>query len=70
MKLFKNIARTVIASACVLHIGTVQSADWIMTSGYPEDNFHTKNIQMFIDENLSYKFLVEKFELQTFSYQI
>jgi TRAP-type C4-dicarboxylate transport system substrate-binding protein len=50
MKLFKNIARTVAASACVLHIGTVQSADWIMTSGYPEDNFHTKNMQMFIDE--------------------
>jgi TRAP-type transport system periplasmic protein len=23
---------------------------WIMASGYPEDNFHTKNIRMFIEE--------------------
>ncbi|MFT6307250.1 MAG: TRAP-type C4-dicarboxylate transport system substrate-binding protein [Halioglobus sp.] len=50
MKLFKNIATTVVASACFLNLGIAQSADWIMTSGYPEDNFHTKNIQMFIDE--------------------
>lgn len=28
----------------------VAQTTWIMASGYPEDNFHTKNIQMFIDE--------------------
>jgi TRAP-type C4-dicarboxylate transport system substrate-binding protein len=50
MKLFKNIATTVVTSACLLNLGVAQSADWIMTSGYPEGNFHTKNIQMFIDE--------------------
>ena len=50
MSLFKNLTKTVIASACLFHIGSVQSADWIMTSGYPETNFHTKNIRMFIEE--------------------
>jgi hypothetical protein len=31
-------------------VGALAETSWIMASGYPEDNFHTKNIRMFIEE--------------------
>lgn len=41
------------ALTVALAIGTVPASaatTWLMASGYPEDNFHTRNIRMFIDE--------------------
>ncbi len=39
-------------AALTLALGTpaAQAEDWIMASGYPEDNFHTKNIRAFIED--------------------
>ena len=31
-------------------VGTATAADWIMASGYPDENFLTKNLRMFIEE--------------------
>jgi TRAP-type C4-dicarboxylate transport system substrate-binding protein len=31
-------------------VGALAETAWIMASGYPEDNFHTENIRMFIEE--------------------
>ena len=39
------------AAALAALLATPAAAtDWIMASGYPESNFHTKNIRMFIEE--------------------
>jgi TRAP-type C4-dicarboxylate transport system substrate-binding protein len=29
---------------------TAEAQEWLMASGYPEDNFHTQNIRLFIEE--------------------
>lgn len=42
--------RFVLAALAVLLSSPAGAADWIMASGYPDSNFHTKNIRMFIDE--------------------
>jgi TRAP-type C4-dicarboxylate transport system substrate-binding protein len=44
---------TAIALAATLPLGALPAAaqtTWLMASGYPEDNFHTMNIRMFIEE--------------------
>lgn len=33
-----------------LAAGPAMAETWLMASGYPEDNFHTQNIRLFIDE--------------------
>lgn len=33
-----------------LHVGSAQATEWLMASGYPEDNFLTKNVRLFIEE--------------------
>ncbi|MEM7742315.1 MAG: TRAP transporter substrate-binding protein [Pseudomonadota bacterium] len=37
-------------TALALSAGMAQAETWIMASGYPEDNFHTKNIRAFIED--------------------
>ncbi|MEL6964688.1 MAG: ABC transporter substrate-binding protein, partial [Pseudomonadota bacterium] len=42
-----------LAAGAVLTVASSAAAlaqTWIMASGYPEDNFHTKNIRLFIEE--------------------
>jgi len=43
---------TIVAAAAVAGFSLQASAatEWLMASGYPESNFHTKNIRMFIDD--------------------
>lgn len=52
MKSFKKRLCTAIVagSLTALASGSALAADWIMASGYPDSNFHTKNIRMFIEE--------------------
>lgn len=51
MKLASNIfAALLLTSATLMPQKNAVSADWIMASGYPESNFHTKNIREFIAE--------------------
>jgi TRAP-type C4-dicarboxylate transport system substrate-binding protein len=38
------------AALAVVMGTTAMAQNWIMASGYPEDNFHTKNIRAFIEE--------------------
>ena len=51
---FRRLPRTaLLAAAAACALGTAEralSAEWIMASGYPEDNFFTQNIRQFIDE--------------------
>ena len=54
-QLTKTIAATALTlGLCVPFLtvtaSTGHAATWLMASGYPEDNFHTKNIRMFIEE--------------------
>lgn len=50
MKFPKSVLKVAVVSACLFQASLVHAVDWIMTSGYPEDNFHTQNIRQFIDE--------------------
>ncbi|MEL7469702.1 MAG: hypothetical protein AAFN27_14700, partial [Pseudomonadota bacterium] len=36
--------------AAALSAPAMADTSWIMASGYPDDNFHTKNIKLFIEE--------------------
>ena len=38
------------AAVALTSAGALAATEWIMASGYPEDNFHTRNIRMFIEE--------------------
>lgn len=45
--------RTIIVTAAAVAGFALQASaatEWLMASGYPESNFHTKNIRMFIDD--------------------
>jgi len=44
------LSSAVVGGALAVAGGPALAVDWIMASGYPEDNFLTKNIRMFIDE--------------------
>lgn len=44
------LARIVAAGAMALTASAATAEEWLMASGYPEDNFLTKNIRMFIEE--------------------
>jgi TRAP-type C4-dicarboxylate transport system substrate-binding protein len=51
----KSLASAALGAVMAVGAGTMssapaQSAEWIMASGYPESNFHTKNIMAFIDD--------------------
>ena len=46
----KAILKSIFAACIVLAATAAQAEEWIMASGYPDANFHTKNIRMFIDE--------------------
>lgn len=47
----KPLFSAAIGAALLAASATAVSAQsWIMTSGYPDDNFHTQNIAMFIEE--------------------
>jgi TRAP-type transport system periplasmic protein len=35
---------------CLFAASPAPAEEWLMASGYPDSNFHTKNIRMFIDE--------------------
>ena len=37
-------------AALALSAGLAAAENWIMASGYPDDNFHTQNIKMFIED--------------------
>ncbi|MEM6487369.1 MAG: TRAP transporter substrate-binding protein [Pseudomonadota bacterium] len=37
-------------AALVVGAGVASAQTWIMASGYPDDNFHTQNIRMFIED--------------------
>ncbi|MFK7854843.1 MAG: TRAP transporter substrate-binding protein [Granulosicoccus sp.] len=50
MQVLNSIVKAGLLCAAFVNVLPAQAADWIMTSGYPDDNFHTKNIQMFIDD--------------------
>ncbi|ORE93708.1 TRAP transporter substrate-binding protein [Acuticoccus yangtzensis] len=52
MKLSGTFAFAAALGAAALTVAVPASAEttWLMASGYPEENFHTKNIRMFIDE--------------------
>lgn len=50
MQVLNSTVKAGLLCAALVHVLPAQAADWIMTSGYPDDNFHTKNIQMFIDD--------------------
>ncbi len=45
-----RVASVAFGAALAVASGPALAVDWIMASGYSEDNFHTKNIRMFIDE--------------------
>lgn len=45
-----GMASAVVGATLALASGPALAVDWIMASGYSEDNFHTKNIRMFIDD--------------------
>ncbi|EDP63283.1 hypothetical protein BAL199_28215 [alpha proteobacterium BAL199] len=45
-----TVASAVVGATLALASGPALAVDWIMASGYSEDNFHTKNIRAFIDE--------------------
>ena len=45
-----QVASAVVGATLALASGPALAVDWIMASGYSEDNFHTKNIRAFIDE--------------------
>ncbi len=45
-----RVASAVAGAALAFASGPALAVDWIMASGYSEDNFHTKNIRMFIDD--------------------
>lgn len=47
----KNLIAGLAASAVAMLLAFPASAvEWIMASGYPDNNFHTKNISMFIED--------------------
>ena len=48
--LSNRLASAVVGAALAVASGPALAVDWIMASGYSEDNFHTKNIRMFIDD--------------------
>lgn len=45
-----RVKAAVAAVAATFAVSSANAADWIMASGYPDSNFHTKNIKMFIEE--------------------
>ncbi len=45
-----RVASAMVGVALAVASGPALAVDWIMASGYSEDNFHTKNIRMFIEE--------------------
>ncbi len=45
-----RVASAVAGAALAFASGPAFAVDWIMASGYSEDNFHTKNIRLFIDD--------------------
>lgn len=46
----KFLAAGAAALALGLSAAAAQAQTWIMASGYPEDNFLTQNIRLFIEE--------------------
>ena len=46
----RTIAAMMGAAVLAAAVPANAATTWLMASGYPEDNFHTKNIRMFIDE--------------------
>lgn len=46
----KSLAGTATALVMGLGASSALAENWIMASGYPDDNFHTENIRMFIEE--------------------
>tara|TARA_R110002096_G_scaffold116462_4_gene252269 strand:+ start:230 stop:1201 length:972 start_codon:yes stop_codon:yes gene_type:complete len=45
-----SIKGALLGAAMAMAAVPAAAVDWIMASGYPDSNFHTKNIQMFIEE--------------------
>ena len=45
-----RVAAAVVGAALAVASGPALAVDWIMASGYSEENFHTQNIRMFIAE--------------------
>lgn len=45
-----RIKTAVAAIAATFAAHSANAADWIMASGYPDSNFHTKNVRLFIEE--------------------
>ncbi|SDF67406.1 MULTISPECIES: TRAP transporter substrate-binding protein [Thalassobaculum] len=51
MGILRNtVMSAVVGASIALTAGSASAADWIMASGYPDSNFHTQNIQTFIEE--------------------
>ena len=51
MGILRNtVMSAVVGASIALTAGTASAAEWIMASGYPDSNFHTQNIQTFIEE--------------------
>ena len=46
----KTLKAVLIGSVITLLSGSAGAVDWIMASGYPDSNFHTKNIRAFIKD--------------------
>ena len=46
----KTLAGPAAALTLALGAGATSAQSWIMASGYPDDNFHTKNIRAFIED--------------------
>ncbi len=51
MQIFKKYAAPIaLAAGTLMAASSASAVEWIMASGYPDSNFHTKNIRMFIDD--------------------
>ena len=46
----KTLKAVLIGAVITLLSGSAGAVDWIMASGYPDSNFHTKNIRAFIED--------------------
>lgn len=46
----KTAMSAVVGASIALSAGSAAAAEWIMASGYPDSNFHTQNIQKFIED--------------------
>ncbi|UUX49002.1 TRAP transporter substrate-binding protein [Nisaea acidiphila] len=44
------LASAVIGAGMLATAGSAQAVEWLMASGYPDSNFHTKNIKAFIED--------------------